>query len=108
MADVIAYLYGLKLQDAPGDPKKGLTVINEGKCLSCHSINGKGATDAKDFIAGNGASNPMSMIAALWNHAPEMQKKFEEKNLDWPTFEGKDIVDLYAYLRTLSIAEENK
>jgi len=101
MADVIAYLYGLKLEDAPGNPEHGKEIIQRKGCLNCHSIRGQGSDVAADFATLDDLNSLLQMITAMWNHAPAMQEKFAEKKLKWPEFSGRDMADIYAYLHSL-------
>ena len=102
MADVIAYLYGLKLKDAPGNPGHGKEIIQRKGCLNCHSIRGQGSDIAADFATLSDLNSLLQMITAMWNHAPAMQEKFAEKRLKWPEFTGRDMADIYAYLHSLT------
>lgn len=102
MADVIAYLYELKLKDASGNVEKGSEIISQRGCLSCHSLNNRGADIASDFAELSSMNSPLEMIIAMWNHAPVMREEHREKGLDWPEFSGKDMENLYAYLSSLS------
>lgn len=102
MADVIAYIYGLKLEDAPGNVEQGFKIVNAKGCLSCHSLQGKGADIAAELATLGELDAPLKMATAMWNHAPAMQEKLQEKELQWPELNGKDMANLYAYLRSLA------
>jgi cytochrome c2 len=106
MADIIAYLYGLKLEDAPGNVEKGKKIVKDKGCLSCHTLQGKGAKVSVDLATISDLDSPLAMICAMWNHSPAMQKRLLEKNLDWPELTGENMADLYAYLRHLSQINE--
>jgi len=102
MADIIAYIYGLTLEDVPGDADEGKKIVTDMGCLSCHSLQGQGADIASDLAALGKMDSPLHMITAMWNHAPAMQEKFLEKDLQWPVFNGEDMANLYAYLNSLA------
>jgi cytochrome c551/c552 len=102
MADVIAYLYGLKLEDPPGVVESGQRLVREKGCLSCHTLQGVGATNAVDLAILSDLNSPLDLICAMWNHSPAMQEKLLENDLEWPELDGKNMADLYAYLRHLS------
>jgi cytochrome c2 len=106
MADIIAYLYGLKLEDAPGNVENGKRIVIDRGCLSCHTLQGKGANVSVDLASISDLNSPLAMICAMWNHSPAMQKRLLEKNLEWPEFTGVNMADLYAYLRHLSQINE--
>jgi cytochrome c2 len=103
MADVVAYLYSLQLQDDPGRPAKGRDIV-ERRCLSCHTLKGEGAGVSPDLEELGEIDSPLEMIKAMWNHAPDMRQAQMEQELKWPKLEGEDVADLYAFLRTLSKA----
>ncbi|NIT61886.1 MAG: c-type cytochrome, partial [Aliifodinibius sp.] len=65
MADIIAYLYSLKLEDAPGDVEKGSQIVNKKGCLSCHSLQGEGGEIAIDLTTLEGMDSPLTMITAM-------------------------------------------
>ena len=101
MADVIAYIYGLKLADVRGDANKGQEVLDKKQCLSCHSLKGKGAGISPDLATSAGLSTPLEMVTTMWNHAPGMREKIGEKQLPWPKFVGDEMAHLYAYLHSI-------
>ncbi|HLG18475.1 MAG TPA: c-type cytochrome [Bdellovibrionota bacterium] len=107
MAHVIAYLYSMKLEDAPGSPATGENLVRDRECLTCHSLNGKGRNAAKDFAAISKLNSPMGMVAAMWNHSTEMQEKHTEQHLKWPKLTGREMADLYAFLTSLAPASPN-
>ncbi len=42
----------------------------------------------------------MQIAQALWNHGPRMVAAMKARGLDVPTFQGEEILDLMAYLRS--------
>lgn len=101
MCDIIAYMYRLNLEDAPGDIAKGKQLIVDKNCLSCHSIDNEGSDLAKDFATMQKPNSPMAMTAVMWNHAPAMEKRRAEAKLKWPELNGRDIANIYAYFQSL-------
>ncbi|NOY05983.1 MAG: c-type cytochrome [Chlorobi bacterium] len=102
MADVISYLYALKLNDPPGDSKAGKKIVEQRNCLSCHSLRGTGSKDAPDLAKIGPLRNPVSLITKMWNHAPVMKKQLEKKSLRWPWLSGKEMTNVYAYLQSVA------
>jgi cytochrome c len=100
MADVIAYLYGLKLEDSPGDETAGQALLEQRKCLSCHSFQGQGSDIADDLADLVQLHSPLAMISAMWNHGAAMQEKLSEMKLIWPELTSKNMANLYAYLQS--------
>ncbi len=101
IADVIAFIYGIKLLDMPGDISEGLRIVDKKNCLSCHSLQGKGAGISIDLSKLSNLDTPLEMITAMWNHAPAMQKLFQERKMKWQELSGRDMSNLYTYLCSL-------
>jgi len=100
MADLIAYLYKLKLEDVQGDTAKGREVLDKKQCLSCHSLQGKGLGGSPDLAASARLNAPVEMVTAMWNHAPGMREKIVKEDLQWPEFVDDEMAHLYAYLHS--------
>lgn len=101
MADLIAYVYSLRLNDPPGDPGRGADLIVEKGCTSCHAEGGKETAMAVDFANVGDLDSPLTMISRMWNHAEDMDEAVRETNKRWPQFEGRDLADIHAYLLSL-------
>lgn len=109
LADILAYLYALKLEDEPGSPEDGQKVIGEKGCLNCHSLQGHGSTISVDLATVEGLDSPLAMIADMWNHASIMHETQLEENMKWPKLKARETADLYAYLyQTTHAPKENE
>lgn len=97
MADILAYVYALKLIDEPGDKAAGEELIRSRNCLSCHTLEGKGTGKAMDLSTVAPMTSPFNIISAMWNHAPDMHKKYSAIKNDWPEFTARDIANVYAF-----------
>lgn len=106
MANIISYLYWLKLEDNPGDVEKGKKIIDKKGCLSCHSLDGKGEGIAQDLATLTDINKPIAMITTMWNHAPTMQEMLLENKIKWPIFKNKEMVHLYSYLNSISTSQK--
>jgi hypothetical protein len=42
--------------------------------------------------------DPATLVDQMWNHASSMQKVFAARKKDWPKLEGRDFMDLSAYV----------
>lgn len=102
LADVISYIYYVKLFDPPGDPDMGEQWFREKRCVQCHAVGGTGGHvgPALDKYAGYIA--PIMLAEGMWNHGPEMQGKQTEKGIPIPTFLGREMADIQAYIRRTS------
>ncbi len=101
MADVIAYIYFIRFNDQSGVPEKGKKVFAN-NCSKCHAIEGQGINVGPDLAELEEIISPIGMVQIMWNHAPHMQEKMAEKRVPWPEFEGDDMPNLNAYLKSIS------
>jgi cytochrome c2 len=96
MADILAYLYFVNYANVQGFPERGSQVF-AAKCASCHS-----PTDGKrvgvDLTTAPDLSEPLAILAAMWEHAPKMDHEMRLRNLPWPSLELGDAADLTAFL----------
>jgi cytochrome c2 len=96
MADVIAYLYFVNYANVRGDADRGRTLFAQ-KCLACHTGSG-GSGDAPDLAVMPALDEPIAIIAAMWNHAPKMERELQKRGMAWPRLEQGDAADLTAFL----------
>jgi cytochrome c2 len=108
MADILSYLYYVRLFDEPGDPGRGETFYRSLRCEFCHSLGGRGGDSgpALDDYAAYGS--PVPLAQAMWNSGPEMQQSQLSSGTPIPEFIGSEIVDMQAYIRESGIQREKK
>ena len=100
--DVLAFLYSLSYADEPGNAARGLVLLKDKHCLTCHT-NGKPApTDAPSLrdLAKFGTS--VAMLDAMWLHAADMQDEMRAQQLRRVVFNPDDMAHIITYLRTLN------
>ena len=102
MAHLFAYLYSARYMDEPGDVYRGEQLFAAKGCIRCHAIHGRGGHGGPDLLALRGLETPIAWTQAMWNHAPTMESVMEQRGLAWPRFEGPDMNDLLAYIRSIS------
>lgn len=102
MADVIAFLYYLRFNEAGGDAHQGRAVFTGKGCVSCHALDGRPAP-GPDLKRSRASGTPLGLATAMWNHAPAMFDVAGSRQVEWPRFEGDEMRDLAAYLRTLRL-----
>ncbi|MBI4595577.1 MAG: cytochrome c [Candidatus Tectomicrobia bacterium] len=100
MADIISFVYFTFYMDKGGDPVKGKEYFAKKGCLSCHGLGKIGKRVGPDLSDSEAISSPVHLASAMWNHAPVMEKMFEEQNLPWPRFDGDEMRDLVEYIRS--------
>lgn len=103
MADLIAFLYYLNYFDEPGDPDRGKKLFSEKSCSVCHAIEGKGKKNGPALDRMKQYPFPVFIAQSMWNHGPRMVDTMRKLRIAIPTFEGEEIVDLFAYIRAVSV-----
>jgi hypothetical protein len=83
-------------------------VLASKRCLTCHSVRGKGGKVSADFATSTVVGTPASLVAAMWNHSGFMEARAREREVPWPTLTGSELNDLAAYLGSLSASRPVK
>ena len=98
LSNLIAFLFTAQYYDELGDPKAGEKLFAAKGCGQCHEVGGQGGRvgPGLDFL--KRADSPVLIAAAMWNHGPEMAEAMQARGIVRPTFEGKELVDLIAYI----------
>ena len=106
LANVISYIYYVKLFDRPGDPDLGEQWFTQKRCAECHSVGGSGGHvgPALDRYAQYIA--PIMLAEGMWNHGPAMQGKQVARGVPIPTFAGREMADIQAYIRRVSLLRD--
>jgi mono/diheme cytochrome c family protein len=101
MADLMAYLYFLHFVDEPGNVVNGKKTFGVLGCSKCHGIDGtSGNLMNIDLSKYEKATNPIEIVAGLWNHSTEIETAMKEKGIPWPRFKKGELADLLEYVRT--------
>ena len=100
LADLLAFLYFLNYFDEPGDPAVGKVLFAQKHCIQCHGIGAEGGTTGPRLDALPRGTSPLRIAQNLWNHGPVMVPSIKRMGLDVPNFQGSEIIDLIAYLRS--------
>ena len=103
MADLFAFLYFIRYMDEPGDPRKGRALMETKGCMKCHALK-EGARG--DLSRWGMYTNPIVWAQMMWNHGPQMEEEMEKKGVPVVQFKGNEMVDLIAYIRSLSAKVE--
>jgi len=101
MADLVAYLYFLHFIDEPGNPGNGKRIFSETGCSKCHGLDGKpGEWMTIDLSKYQKMTNPMDIVAGIWNHGVGIEKAMREKKVPWPRFKKGELSDLLEFIRS--------
>ncbi len=100
MASLLAFLYYLGSLDPPGDADRGALLFRQKGCETCHALRGGGGSIGPDLTSYSRYASPLFLTTALWNRGKAMAAVMEAKNVPRPSFQGSDIPDLLAYIRS--------
>jgi cytochrome c2 len=99
VVQLLAYLSMSRHVDGPGDPASGRELFQSKGCVRCHAVHGTGGVKGPDLEEGKGPAGPMEWGKDLWNHASLMRQATEHAGIAWPQFQGRELLDLYAFTR---------
>lgn len=100
MASVLTFLYYLGSLDPAGDAAAGARLFRQKGCETCHSVGGRGGDVGRELDKYSRYASPLYLTADLWKQGEAMAEKMREKGVPRPTFDGNDIADLLAYIRS--------
>jgi mono/diheme cytochrome c family protein len=104
LADIIAYVQSSPREAGTetarvvaGTPERGEKLAGEKRCLTCHSVAGKGGKIGPEL--GRHQHVSLTQFAALmWNHAPGMWAQMRARGIQVPRMTGQEMADIVAYL----------
>ncbi|HSF15505.1 MAG TPA: c-type cytochrome [Vicinamibacteria bacterium] len=100
VADLMAFLFAAGYLEEQGDPGRGRAVLTSKKCRNCHPLGDESSGVGPNLARWSSRANPIVWSAALWNHAPEMEKAMKAEGIAWPELSKTEVNDILAYLRT--------
>jgi mono/diheme cytochrome c family protein len=102
LADIISYIYYVKLFDEPGDPELGERWFSDKLCDQCHSLGGSGGRLGPPLDSYAQYVAPVILAQGMWNHGPVMEAQQTSRGVALPTYQGGEIADMQAYIRQAS------
>ena len=102
LAVLAAFFLSAAPAGATGDAARGLDVLREQRCVSCHAIEPDAMGMAPNLarLPSRGL-DPAAFTAMLWNHAPSMWSALEARNIESPQPSEQAMQDLFAYFYSL-------
>ena len=100
MADLFAFLYFIRYIDEPGNPRNGKALMETKHCSKCHPVLKEGTKE--DLSPWGMYTNPILWAQMMWNHVPQMEREMKKKGLPLVEFKGNEMIDIIAYIRSLS------
>jgi cytochrome c551/c552 len=98
--EITAYLYFLRFFDESGNVASGEYLFDQKGCLSCHFVSGRGKDGEPGLDEFPRNASPVFLSQALWNHSLRMMARMVRIGKRWPNFEGTEMMDTLAYIRT--------
>jgi len=99
MSDLIAFLFSQACFFERSDIGRGHAVFESKGCASCHEQPRK-ETNAPDLTQAFEVYSPITLIASVWRHGPNMFQTMRRNRITWPQFHRSDMADLIAYLNS--------
>jgi cytochrome c2 len=100
-ADLFAFFYSAHYFERPGEAQRGKALFASKACAGCHAIAKGAATIGPPVSEWSALTDPTVMIQRMWEHAPQMIKAMEARNVSWPELTSQDMADLLVYLQNL-------
>lgn len=99
LAFLTAYRYYLTELGQPGNPVAGKRLFDAKGCSSCHGDRAAWEKPGPSLDRYRGRFSAIYLAQAMWNHGPEMADLMRRRGVPWPTFAGREMGDLLAYLQ---------
>ncbi len=91
-----------------GNPRAGAQAFQQKGCSSCHAVCGAGTKLAPDLGLERSSGSSMSqLVTEMWNHAPIMWPRIQERRMAYPQFTAEEMANLFAYLFTTCYVDES-
>ncbi|HLF13802.1 MAG TPA: cytochrome c [Bacteroidota bacterium] len=84
--------------DLPQNPLQGRMVFEEKGCIECHAIGGYGGTAGPSLSSDLYFGSVLELATIIWNHTPQMNRKFRQMRMERPQFSEKEMLDLFGFL----------
>lgn len=82
----------------PSNPLDGRIVFEDKGCIICHAVSGYGGSLAPDLAKQKYYGSFLELASIIWNHIPEMNRKFRQLKMERPHFNKKEMSDLIYFI----------
>ncbi|MFQ5864977.1 MAG: c-type cytochrome, partial [bacterium] len=106
MGDLISYLYFINFTGQRGDLEQGKKVFKAKGCITCHSKREGMEPVGPDLSELKSLRSPTQLAQIMWNHAPNMETKMSELDMEWPQFSKGEMANLFEFLLNLNGSTE--
>jgi len=108
MADLLSYLYYLRLFDELGDPERGSVVYFRLRCVSCHSLGNEGGSIGGPLDRFSAYPSAVKLAQAMWNAGPAMQSVQVGAGIAIPDFTRNEVAHIQSYIRARALREDRE
>ncbi len=112
MNDLLAYMRQVSTgprresELLPADPRRGWDLFQSKSCIQCHAVRSRGGTLGPELGPRRQVPPTLVQFAGLmWNHFPKMWQAMQAQKIKRPTFQGREMADLIAFLYSLRYFE---
>ena len=98
LSNLLAFLFTAQYYDGTGDPAAGAGLFAGKGCVQCHAVGGTGARIGPALDNLKRTNSPVLLVAAMWNHGPQMAETMKTMGIARPTFRDMEFTDLVAYI----------
>jgi mono/diheme cytochrome c family protein len=102
LADLAAFLAGLRFFESEGSRETGAAIFQDRGCAGCHGAHGEGTHQAPTLRAAGRSVTLVTLATALWSDGPRMYGRFRELGQPWPTLKESEVGDVVAFLNSPS------
>ncbi len=82
----------------PSNPLDGRIVFEDKGCIFCHSLSGYGGDVGPDLARQKYYGSFLELASIIWNHIPEMDRKFRQLKIERPRFNEREMLDLIYFI----------
>lgn len=94
MTRIAGYVWSLQFGLPTGNVESGRRLWESKGCSGCH------AGQPPASVTGS-EGNAYCMVAATWNHGPQMAEKIKANRSSWPKLNGEEMTNLLTWLGTI-------
>ena len=99
-------LVGAREVTLQGDPFRGRELLEEKRCVRCHSVWGSGGVLGPEMSTAVAGKRWLDLVGDFWNHTPRMIDAMIGEGYPWPVLDPGEMSDLLAYLYYLRLFDE--
>lgn len=84
--------------ELPDNPLRGRIVFEDKGCIECHAIQGYGGDSGPDLSKDHYYGSFLHLAATIWNHTPEMDRKFRQMGVQRPKLSEEEFLNLTGFI----------